>query len=297
MGSLLGSLRRHARLTLSPWDRRPPLDQRDPAFIADELSWLGPLTDAWFAPDIGGLEHLPDRGALCVGTHNGGLMAPDMFSLMVAFWRAFGPERPAYGLAHDQSFRTPWVGSWLSKLGAVPARPGHARTLLARGASVLVYPGGEIDAFKPYRERHQVKFADRNGFVRTALRARVPIVPVISTGAHEGLLILTDGAELARVSGLKRWARIEVFPVALCLPWGVAASPFFVYLAVPTRVRVRLLPPIDLGLGPEAADDEATVRAISEQVQVTMQRGLDALVAEGGFGPRERLTTRAHRRR
>ncbi len=266
-----------------------PLEWRDPAFIAGELPSLGALTDAWFAPVVEGLEHLPDGPALVVGSHNGGVMAPDMFVTMVAYWRRFGVERPAYGLAHDQVFRVPVAGRYLARLGAVPAHQRNARALLARGATVLVYPGGEIDAFRPHRERHLVKFGGRAGFVRTALAAGAPIVPVVSVGAHETVRVLTDGRALAQRLGLPRLARIEVVPIMLCLPWGISVGPWEAHLPAPSKVRVRVLPPLDPGLPASAADDEATVLALRERVRATMQSALDALVAEGGFGVGERL--------
>jgi 1-acyl-sn-glycerol-3-phosphate acyltransferase len=266
-----------------------PLEWRDPGFILGELPLLGALIDRWFAPDVEGLEHLPQGPSLVVGTHNGGTLAPDMFTLMVACWRRFGVELPAYGLAHDQVFNMPVVGRWIARLGAVPARQRNARALLDRGATVLVYPGGDLDAFKPWRERHLVKFGDRTGFIRTAVAAGVPIVPVVSVGAHETVRVLTDGRDLARRLGLKALFRFEVLPVMLCLPWGVWVGAFETHLPAPSKIRIRMLPPIDLGLPPEAAGDEAAVLAARERVRATMQEALDGLVAEGHFGVRARF--------
>src|SRR5262249_13079233 len=150
-----------------------------------ERDRLGAACDLWYAPDLTGLDHLPPGRALVVGTHNGGFMAPDMFSLMVGFWRHFGVERQAYGLAHDMVFRLPVAGRWIAQLGAVPAHPENARKLLERDVAVLVYPGGDRDAYKPWHERHTVKFGGRKGFIRLALRTQAPIVPVVSVGAHD----------------------------------------------------------------------------------------------------------------
>jgi 1-acyl-sn-glycerol-3-phosphate acyltransferase len=265
-----------------------PLARRDAGTIRADMDWIGRLLDLWFAPEISGLENLPDGAALVVGTHNGGTAAPDMFSTMVAFWRRFGPDRLSYGLAHDQVCRLPVVGRWIQKLGAVPARQVHAAELLRRGAAVLVYPGGDLDAFKPWSERHTVKFGERSGFIKTALRAGVPIVPVISVGAHETFAVLTDGRDLARRIGLKRWTRMEVLPIILCLPWGVWVGALEGHLPVPSKVRIRVLPPIALDGDP---DDEVYVLAAREQVRATMQGALDQLVAEGHFGPLARITT------
>jgi 1-acyl-sn-glycerol-3-phosphate acyltransferase len=266
-----------------------PLARRDAAFIAEETGLLGAVCDTFYAPEILGMDHLPPGRALVVGTHNGGPLAPDMFSLMVGFWRHFGAARAAYGLAHDMVFKLPFLGKWIAKLGAVPASQENARLLLEKDVAVLVYPGGDVDAYKPYRERHVVKFGGRKGWVRLALRTGAPIVPVVSVGAHDIIYVLNDGAALAERLGIKRRFRIEVLPVVLALPFGVALGPFAPYLPLPTRVRVRVLPPVVLPHGPEAADDPATVDAIDIEVRASMQAALDALVAEGGFGPRERL--------
>lgn len=285
--SVLEQVLRYASLAAPLPD--DPLARRDPEFIRGELATLGRATDTWFAPEVTGLEHVPDGRALVVGTHNGGNMAPDMFALMVAFWRRFGVEWPAYGLAHDQVFRIPVVARWLARIGAVPAHQRNARALLEREATVLVYPGGDIDAFKPFRERHRVTFGERSGFVRTAIATGAPIVPVVSVGAHETVRVLTDGRPLARALGLKRYARLEVLPVMVCLPWGIFVGPFEGHLPAPSKIRLRVLPPLHIDEPPSAADDERVQARVGEQVRATMQAALDELVAEGGFGIRARF--------
>jgi 1-acyl-sn-glycerol-3-phosphate acyltransferase len=286
--ALLSRLAHYGALVGAP-RAATPLDERDAAFIAREIDLIGPVLDAWYAPDVMGLDNIPLGRALAVGTHNGGYMAPDMFSTMVAFWRQFGTERPAYGLVHDFVFKIPVAGKWIARLGGVPANPGNAAALLERDVAVLVYPGGDRDAFKPYARRHVVDFSGRMGFIRTAVRAQAPIVPVVSVGAHEGIYILTDGHELAERLGLTKRFRMDVLPIMLAFPFGIAVGAAAPYVPVPTRVRVRALPAIHLGLPPDAADDADAVRAAHDRVRDAMQAGLDALVEEGGYGPSARL--------
>jgi 1-acyl-sn-glycerol-3-phosphate acyltransferase len=266
-----------------------PLDRRDPQYIIEQGEALGRMCDFWYQPELMGLDNLPPGRALVVGTHNGGFMAPDMFSLMVGFWRHFGVERQAYGLAHDFVFKTPFAGRHIAKLGGVPASQENARKLLERDLAVLVYPGGDRDSYKPYRERHKVKFAGRRGFIRLALATGAPIVPVISVGAHEIIYVLTDGATLAERLGLKKRFRLDVLPIALTLPFGVTIGAMVPYVPMPTRIRVKVLPPIQLGLPPSAAEDDAVVQGAMDRVTAVMQEALDALVAEGGFGPAARI--------
>ncbi len=262
------------------------LHRRDPAYIRSVLPWLGFFFDHYHQSTINGFEHLPPGRALVVGNHNGGIMAPDMFAFMVAFWRRFGVDAPSYGLAHDFVFRVPIVGSTLSRLGAVPARPAYAQTLLEGNAPVLVYPGGDLDAFKAHSRRHEIVFGERLGFIRLALRTGAPIVPVVSLGAHDAFFILADGAEFARRSGLKKLTRMEVLPIVVGLPWGLflGTGP---YLPLPVRMRLELLPPMTWPqLGPDDANDETVLRRCRDEVRQAMQDTLDRMVGDHNTGVR-----------
>jgi 1-acyl-sn-glycerol-3-phosphate acyltransferase len=265
-----------------------PLARRDPDFIRRHLPIVERLVEAWFAPEYEGLEHIPAGRALVVGTHNGGFISPDLFSFMVGLWRVRGTEPPIYGLAHDVVFRLPLMATWLSKLGAVPARRELALELLGRDLGVVVYPGGVREAYKRHAARNTVDFYGRTGFVRTAIRGRAPIVPLVSAGAHDAIYVLSDGVPVARALGLDARLRIDTLPLQLCLPWGVAIGPV-PYLPAPCKVKLAVLPPIELGLPPEAADDPGAVADAYRRVVGVMQAGLDALVARGGAGLRGRL--------
>ncbi|MBI2395295.1 MAG: acyltransferase family protein [Deltaproteobacteria bacterium] len=270
----------HARVVPSTRHR---FDRRDPSFIRTQVDRIGVFFDRYHRLEVDGLERVPSGRALVVGNHNGGLMSPDMFGLMVAWWRSFGADAPAYGLMHDMPFRLPLLGDYMARLGAVPAHPANAHALLERDAKVLVYPGGDLDAFRPWARRHEIVFGERRGFVRVALRARAPIVPVVSAGAHEGCLVLTDGRRLADALGLRRM-RIEVLPICVGLPWGIWLGAQF-YVPVPVTIRIRVLDPIAWPeLPPEAADDDAIVRRCRDEVVARMQTALDELTREGGFG-------------
>lgn len=265
----------------------PALTQRDPAYIASVLPYLTALFEHYHQATVDGFEHLPEGPALIVGNHNGGTMSPDMFALMVAYWRRFGAGSPAYGLAHDVGFKVPGLGAALRKVGAVPARPEHAEALLKRGAKVLVYPGGDIDAFRSSSRKNEVVFGERTGFIKVALRAGVPIVPVVAAGAHDCFHVLTDGTGFARRSGFKRLTRIEVFPVILSAPFGLMIGPFTPYVPLPVTMKLRLLPPIRFDdLGPEALGDRDAMLRCQRRVRGVMQTALDELVAEGGVGRR-----------
>src|SRR5207244_5851441 len=98
---------------------------------------------------------------------------------------------PVYGRCRSAFFGLPGVGGAIQKAGGMEADPEAAEHALCAGGSVLVYPGGDHEAFRPWTERHQIDFNGRTGFIRLALRTGVPIVPAVSCGAHHSVVLLS----------------------------------------------------------------------------------------------------------
>jgi 1-acyl-sn-glycerol-3-phosphate acyltransferase len=270
-----------------PWMRLPTfrdvdsLDNRDPALITKLARAFQPfLFSAWFKPEVRGLEHVPEGPALYVANHNGGFMTPDTWIFGAALALERGVEHVPYVLGHQVVMEAPLLNQVLTRLGGVEAKPGNAHRLLERGHKVLVYPGGDLEAFRPSHERHRVVFGPRRGYVRLALSEGVPIVPVVASGSHEGWLVLSDGRWLARTLRTHRWLRTDVLPLTLSLPWGLSlgAPP---YLPWPTRILVEVLPPITFTRrGAEAAADDDYVEACHRVVVEAMQAALGRLARE-----------------
>jgi hypothetical protein len=57
----------------------------------------------------------------------------------------------------------------LSRLGVIHASRDNATKALRSGAVVLVFPGGDYDAFRPTRSQNVIDFDGRTGYVRTAM--------------------------------------------------------------------------------------------------------------------------------
>lgn len=264
------------------------LDERDPKTIRIWLSQFQWFYEHYFQAETEGWEHIPATGsALLVGSHNGGLAAPDMLITIYDWFRHFGMERPAYALMHPHIWKAyrP-LAEIASQLGAIQANPRMAIPALRRGACVLVYPGGGPDVFRPYRERDRIKFSGRKGFIKLALRENVPIIPVVSWGAHETLFVLADIYQpmkaFLETFNLPWLLNLdpEVFPIYLGLPWGIAFGPLMNF-PLPAKVRVRVCPPIVFECyGREAAQDATYVQQCYDRVVNQMQQQLHQLIAE-----------------
>jgi 1-acyl-sn-glycerol-3-phosphate acyltransferase len=166
----------------------------------------------------------------------------------------------------------------------VSARPEIGRRALDRGATVLVFPGGDRDACKPSRLRYRIDFGARRGYVRLAIRTGVPIVPLVSAGAHDSLWLWTDGHRIARALGLPRRARSNVFPIGLALPFGLVVGLPYPHLPLPVKIHTRVLAPVRIDARPRDADDPATVERVHQDVVRRMQGAMDQLRLEGRHG-------------
>jgi 1-acyl-sn-glycerol-3-phosphate acyltransferase len=246
------------------------LDARDPALIAAVLPYARWLCRRYLHLRSEGFDALPSGPCLYVANHNGGISGADVLCTMTRLLDAQG-QRPIYALAHDFAMRhVPPVGRLLQRFGGLRATPANALRALREGAQVLVYPGGELDAFRLTRRRDEIVLGERTGFVRVAQQAGVPIVPIVAHGAHRSAYIFHEGEGISRLLRTQRWARTARFPLALALPWGFVAGPWLPYFPLPFPIQLRALPPMEVPPTQEPA-------RIREQVQSAMQRALNEL--------------------
>lgn len=263
------------------------LDDRDPKAIQSILSLYDWLYRYYFRVQTSGWEHIPkDKPVLLVGSHNGGLIAPDMHMFMYDWFRRFGTDRLVYGLMHPKAWTVfPQLAEMATKIGAVQAHPKMAIAALRRNASVLVYPGGAYDAFRPHQLRDRIYFSNHKGFIKLALREGVPIVPLISWGAHDTLIVLGDCYEQMRQ--LHQWGMPwlldidpELFPIYLGLPWGISfgALP---NIPLPVQIHTRVCPMITFErYGRNFLTDLDYIDHCYTTVETQMQSALDTLIAE-----------------
>ena len=234
------------------------------------------LIDYWFRMEMDGWDNLPEPPVLLVGIHSGAPFVWDAWTVGVQWWRRFGQQRPLHGTAHDALMAIPVIGRYFRAMGVLPAAPDSIATALAEGRDVALWPGGEVDSLRPWRERDRANLAGRNGFVKMAIRAGVPIVPVATVGGADAMPVLIRGDGLSRALRLDKLLRLKVFPLAISLPWGVApaALPQF---PLPAKIRTRLMPPVTLDHDPDRADDDEYVERKYRQVEDSIQVGMDAL--------------------
>jgi 1-acyl-sn-glycerol-3-phosphate acyltransferase len=226
----------------------------------------------WFRVEVEGIENVPaDGGALLVSNHSGAL-PPDAPMIMQALRNEQPAKRPLYMLGEHWFKGYPGVGMLTNKIGLVAAHPANAQRLLAdEGKLVLVFPEGQKGSRKLFWQRYRLRRFGRGGFVKTALRAGVPIVPIAVIGAEEAMPIFAHVPLLQRLTGL------IYFPINHAFPhFGLAAGMMY----LPAKFKIRFLPPISLErYSPEDAEDLELVQSLAEDVRERIQTHVDDLIS------------------
>ena len=238
------------------------------------------LINRYFRGEVVGLEKIPEGQALLVANHNSGITSMETFILGLRYFQHTGGRELIRFLGHDMMGRLPLVGNFLIQVGMIRASHTAADKALQAGSKVMVLPGGNYEAFRPFRQRHRVDFGGHVGYVRLALRNRVPVVPVLCLGGHETLYVLFRGERLARLTGVKRFFRSDSFPLFLALPWGVALGPIF-HLPLPAKLEVEVGEPMNLWEHLDGGDpeDRQVLARLSELVQGRIQQMMDVRVS------------------
>jgi 1-acyl-sn-glycerol-3-phosphate acyltransferase len=220
----------------------------------------------WFQPTIEGVEHIPAKeGALLVTNHGHfGLDLPVLIGLIHEH-----TGRALRSLGDRLVFATPIVRDLAHDMGIIEGEPEATIGLLEDDELVLVYPGGAREALCAPEDAYRLQWEGSRGFIRTALHAQKPIIPVAGIG-NEELYVQVVSQERVRQSGLGRviseWLGDKyVTPIYM----GLGVLPF------PTELHYIIGDPIYLPQDPEAVLDETLVAKLHEQVMEATQQLID----------------------
>ena len=234
---------------------RKPRREAVAARMLHRYQRLGDLIARWTRLEYDGPAQLPDGPALLVANHGFGTMFDmNTYVLGALLKNHRGPNAaPLTILTHDTAW-TFGLGPWMELAGFKRANRTNAIEALAAGHLVVVLPGGDVDAAKPFSHRNEVHFGGRTGFAEIALQAGVPILPVVISGAGETVVVLSDGRRLASLLGLPKRLRVKTLPISLSLPWGLTvglSGMVLPYIPLPAKMRASVIEPMT----PRPAED------------------------------------------
>jgi len=254
------------------------IDGRAPASVAKVMPLLRLAMKGYFRSEVRDMNRLPDGGVLIVSNHSGGLLPMDVPIIAVGIADEFGQGRPLYCLSHDILFIGP-LGAIMRKYGMIRATRENAHEVLTSGGATIVFPGGDYDCLREQSKANIIDFGGRTGYVRTAIKTGVPILPVVSIGGQEDQFHITRGDWIARFSPVSRAMRMPYFPISFGFPFGFTPA-FPINLPLPTKITTQVLEPVDItsefGPDPDVAAVDAVIRG-------RMQDALDVLASQRRF--------------
>ncbi len=226
----------------------------------------------WFRVEVEGIENVPSEGGELLVSNHSGALPPDVPMVMQAIRNEHPEPRPLYMLGEHWFKGYPGISMLAAKIGLVPAHRANAQRLLRdEGKLAIVFPEGQKGSRKLYWQRYRLRRFGRGGFVKTAIRAEVPIVPVAVVGAEEAMPIFAHLRLFQKLTGL------IYFPLTPSFPHFGLAAPF---MFMPAKFRIRFLEPVEMSGLPEGTDrDPAEVQAIAEGIRARIQNELDGMVS------------------
>jgi 1-acyl-sn-glycerol-3-phosphate acyltransferase len=216
--------------------------------------------------EVVGLERLlQPRAALLVAYH-GRPLALDQCMLSVTLHERLGYM--PHGIFHAALFQIPVMKRMLGDLGALGGDGPELAEAVKRGEHVCVQPGGTREGCRSFRHRYRVHWGDRVGYLRLAIKYRLPIIPLAADGVDDLYLGLNDGYTLGqrlRMPGqLPLWLGFGATGVwPLSLPWPVKVTQ---YVGEPFEDHLRP------GLDP---NERPALLVLHRQVVASVQRLLD----------------------
>lgn len=243
----------------------------DPEFYDIVRPLVDFLYTHYWRVEVIGIEHVPDDGApgILVANHSGQVPF-DAGMIATAVAKEHFDERQVRPLYQ------PWV-STVSPLSTLLRKSGYADDSAESAASLIdsnqliaVFPEGVDGSSKLFWNRYQLAQFGNDRYVRLALRSGAPLIPVAVIGAEETYITVAHAQRLAGLLG------VPYVPITLRFPWLglLSAIPY------PTKWTILFGPPIEMGdHGPDSAENDAVVAAISDQTRRTIQTMLNEHVA------------------
>ncbi len=232
------------------------------------LAYLGArlLYERWFRVASEGHEHVPEEGPVLITPNHSGLLPLDAAMIGVDLIKHMARPRAMRAVVDHFAAATPFVGSFLYRVGQVIGNLHNVSQLLDQGELLALFPEGARGNTKPYRERYRLR-PFHMGFVELSLRYRAPIVPTAVIGAEEQAPILYDVKPLARLLGLPAFPITPTFP--LLGPLGLVPYPvrYHIVYGAPFRFFEDY--------GPETVERPEIVRRLAETVQLRVQEMVD----------------------
>ncbi|RME55618.1 MAG: glycerol acyltransferase [Deltaproteobacteria bacterium] len=220
------------------------------------------LYERYWRVEASGISNIPIQGPAMFVANHSGLLPYDALLISLAVELEHPNPRPVRFLIEDIFSAAPFLGPFLTRIGMVRACQENGEMLLRRGHLIGVFPEGIKGISKRYRQRYRMQRFGRGGFIRLAIKTKVPIVPVAVVGLEEVHPIVARADLIGRPFGFPFTPITPTFP--LLGPLGL--------LPLPSRCFIHFGEPIDLSTeGEGIIEDDIEINKRKEMVRARIQ--------------------------
>lgn len=253
-----------------------------------------PLQDLWYGYwslmrryhrfEVRHLERLERAGpALIVGYH-GRPMAHDLCMLQ-SLLRDRGQAMPL-PIIHGALARLPPFEQLVRTGDFLRGDDAALAAAVAAGRQIIVTPGGTREGYRSFRDRYRVEWGERLGYLRLALKYRLPIIPTAAAGVDDTYIGLNDGyawGKRLRLPGrLPVWlglGPLGLFPFSPPYPVRITlhiGEPLHLHITEDGPTRLSVPPPTGASIGSSVdAPERDRLLALHRRVMTAVQTLLD----------------------
>jgi 1-acyl-sn-glycerol-3-phosphate acyltransferase len=234
----------------------------DPEFLGMVKPFFDFMYKTYWRVQTSGMENIPDEGRALLVSNHSGQIPWDGTMIGLSVYNEHPNQRLVRSLYATWTPTLPFVSAFLTRVGQALATEENGIRLLEEDQLVAVFPEGIKGVSKLYKDRYRLARFGRGGFVRMALNAQAPIIPVSVVGAEETYI------SLAKVDSVAKLIGIPFFPISLTFPW---LGPLGL-IPLPTKWFIDFGEPIQVdGYHPGAADNLMLVSQLADQVRNIVQ--------------------------
>jgi 1-acyl-sn-glycerol-3-phosphate acyltransferase len=228
--------------------------------------WIADWTwrQAWHRYSVEGEAHLLEPGSALVVGYHGRPSAHDLCMLQIYLLEKH--DIVTHAFMHQGVSKVPVLRHLIEAMQFLTGDDERTAAAVAAGHKLIVTPGGTREGYRSSRVKNRVDWGERNGFIKLAMRHRLPILPAAGIGVDDTFYAPIDGYRLQKEHGLSpetpSWVGVGPFGL-----WPF--SPPF-----PVKITTRIGEPIrrHLDLDP---GDKAGIASVGGMVRGAVQAMLD----------------------
>ena len=210
----------------------------------------------YFRVETFGAHNIPKDRCMVIANHSGQLPF-DAAMIETAFILEGKNPRLLRGMTEKWVAEIPFISTFFARIGQVVGTPSTCKFLLEKEEGVIVFPEGVKGISKLFSERYKLANFG-TGFMRIALAAKAPIIPVALIGAEEQAPAIANFTSLAKNLGMP--ALPLIFPQIIPLP-------------MPVKYRIYIGKPMNF-VG-DGTEDSKEIKLMVDEVKLCIQNMLD----------------------